>query len=163
MTISNQVLIITETVILPFTIKITHAIQVFNITKSIIDLLRLTTVSSIIVTHLDDILRITIAISNSMVIWTTVFAIIAAYFIEVEKVTFAIVNQKVGLAGWRRFPEVQEIDVLIVTDAQEEFLILQTLAKIVHFFSLGFTLTLSIDSLSQSQWCNRYHPKMTSS
>ena len=133
MTISNQVLIITETVILPFTIKITHAIQVFNITKSIIDLLRLTTVSSIIVTHLDDILRITIAISNSMVIWTTVLAIIVTDLIEVEKVTFAIVNQKVGLAVWRRFPEIQEIDVRIVTDAQEEFLIIQTLAKIVHF------------------------------
>ena len=119
MTISNQVLIITETVILPFTIKITHAIQVFSITKSIIDLLRSTTVSSIIVTHLDNILRITIAISNSMVIWTTVLAIIVTDLIEVEKVTFAIVNQKVGLAVWRRFPEVQEIDVLIVTDAQD--------------------------------------------
>ena len=56
-----------------------------------------------------------------MVIWTTVLAVIVTFFIEIDKVTFAIVNQKVGLAVWRRFPEVQEIDVWIVIDIQLEF------------------------------------------
>ena len=68
MTISSQVVVITGTVVLPFTIKIAHAIQVFNITKSVIDFFRLTTVTSVIVTHLDDIFGLTLTIANTMVI-----------------------------------------------------------------------------------------------
>ena len=110
MTISCQVFVITGAVI-ELTIKIAHPVQVSNITKPIIDRLRFTTVSSIIVTHLDEILRITMTISNTMVIWTTVLAIIVTDFIEVDEVTFAIVNQEVVLTVWRRFPNIQVIDV----------------------------------------------------
>ena len=104
MTISCQILVITGAVI-EFSIKVTHSVQVSNVTKPIIDFLGFTTVSSIVVTHLDNILRITMAISNSMVIWTTVLAIIATDFIEVDKVTFAIVNQEVGFTIWCWFPK----------------------------------------------------------
>ena len=113
MSISSQVPIITGTII-KFPIKITHTVQVSNVTNSVIGFLRFATVSSVIVTHPDIIFRITVAISNTMVIWTTVLAIIVADLIEVEKVTFAIVNQKVGLAVWRRFPEMQEIELLLM-------------------------------------------------
>ena len=92
MSISSQVPIITGTII-KFPIKITHTVQVSNVTNSVIGFLRFATVSSVIVTHPDIIFRITVAISNTMVIWTTVLAIIVADLIEVEKVTFAIVNQ----------------------------------------------------------------------
>ena len=121
MSISSEVFVITKAIILPFFIEIAHAIQVSNITKTIIDLLRFTTVPSIVVTHLDDVFGLTLTIANTMVIWTTVLAVIVTFFIEIDKVTFAIVNQKVGLAVWRRFPEVQEIDVWIVIDIQLEF------------------------------------------
>ena len=92
MSISNQILIIAETVILPFAIKIAHAVQVFNITKSVIDLVWFTTVSTIIVAHLDDIFRIAVTIADPMVIWAAVLAIIATDFIEIDQVTFAIIN-----------------------------------------------------------------------
>ena len=104
MSISSKVFVITGTVI-KFPIKITHLVQVSNVTKPIIDLLRFTTVPSIVVTHLDNILRIAMAISNSMVIWTTVLAIIATDFIEVDEVTFAIVNQEVIFTIWSWFPK----------------------------------------------------------
>ena len=103
MPISCQVLVITGTVI-EFTFKITHSVQVFNITKPITDFLRFATVSSIIITHLDDIFRITKTITNTVIIWTTVLAIIVTDFVKVDQVTFAIVNQEVGLASRNRLP-----------------------------------------------------------
>ena len=102
MTISSQVLVITGAVI-EFSIKITHSVQVSNVTNSVIDFLGFTTISSIIITHLDNILRITMTISNPMVIWTTVLAIIATFFTKVDEVTLAIVNQEVGFTIWSRF------------------------------------------------------------
>ena len=150
MSISSEVFVITKAIILPFFIEIAHAIQVSNITNPIIDFLRFTTVPSIVITHLDDVLRITMTIADTMIIWATVFSVIVTFFIEIDKVTFAIINQEVGFAVWRWFPEEQQIYVWIVTDVQ------------LKFCSLGFMLTLSIASLSQSQWCNIYHPKTTS-
>ena len=110
MSISSQVPIITGTII-KFPIKIAHAVQVSNVTKSVIDFLRFTTVPSIVITHLDDVLRITLTIANTMIIWATVFSVIVTFFIEIDKVTFAIVNQEVGFAVWRWFPEEQQIYV----------------------------------------------------
>ena len=165
MSISNQVFIITRTVV-KFPIKITHSVQVSNVTKPIIHLLWLTTVSSVIVTHFDDIVRITIAISNTMVIWTTVLAIIVTDFIEVDEVTFAIINQEVVLTVWRRFPNIQVIDVKWnCTLSMRSYNGGQKSDShcISHpWIYFIVSLTLSTASLSQSQWCNRFQLRMTS-
>ena len=91
MAISNQVFIITRTVI-KFSIKITHSVQVSNITKPIIEFLWFTTITTIVVAHLDNVLRIAVTIANTMVIWTAVLAVIATLFIEIDQIAFAIVN-----------------------------------------------------------------------
>ena len=166
MSISYQVLVITKAIIVPFSVNVTHTVQVSNITKPIIDSLRFTTVSSIIVTHLDEILRITMTISNTMVIWTTVLAIIVTDFIEVDEVTFAIINQEVVLTVWRRFPNIQVIDVKWnCTLSMRSYNGGQKSDShcISHpWIYFIVSLTLSTASLSQSQWCNRFQLRMTS-
>ena len=103
MTISSKVFVITGAVI-EFTINITHSVQISDIANPIIDFLKFTTVSSIVVTHLDDVLSITEAISNSMVIWTTILSVIVTDFVKVDQVTFSITNQEVILASSNRLP-----------------------------------------------------------
>ena len=110
MTISSKVFVITGAVI-EFTINITHSVQISDIANPIIDFLKFTTVSSIVVTHLDKVVGVTMTISNPMVIWTTVLAIKAADFIKVDKITIAIVNQCIIFTIRKGFPEKQTFNI----------------------------------------------------